>query len=92
MIDESLKDVNKLMTEIAIRPHEDGLALSNIKPNSVFRRMGLRNGDVLVGINGQEIRSVEDAMRLYEGLKSSSEVQVQLKRRGQDRSISYNIR
>ena len=92
MIDESLKDVNKLMTEIAIRPHEDGLSLSNIKPNSVFRRMGLRNGDVLVGINGQEIRSVEDAMRLYEGLRSASDLQVQLKRRGRDRSISYNIR
>lgn len=92
MIDESLKDVNKLMTEIAIRPHEDGLSLSNIKPNSVFRRMGLRNGDVLVGINGQEIRSVEDAMGLYEGLKNASELQVQLKRRGRDRSISYNIR
>ncbi len=92
MIDESLKDVNKLMTEIAIRPHEDGLSLSNIKPNSVFRRMGLRNGDVLVGINGQEIRSVEDAMRLYDGLKSASDLQVQLKRRGRDRSISYNIR
>jgi len=92
MIDESLQDVNKLMTEIAIRPHEDGLALSNIKPNSVFRRMGLRNGDVLLGINGQEIRSVEDAMQLYEGLRTASQVQVQLKRRGQERSISYNIR
>ena len=92
MIDESLQNVNKLMTEIAIRPAADGLALSNIKPNSVFRRMGLRNGDILVGVNGQEIRSVEDAMRLYDGLKSSSDVQVQLKRRGQDRTINYNIR
>ena len=92
MIDESLQDVNKLMTQIAIRPHEDGLSLSNIKPNSVFRRMGLRNGDILVGINGQEIRSVEDAMGLYQGLKDSSELQVQLKRRGRDRSITYNIR
>lgn len=92
MIDQSLDNVNKLMTEIAIRPHEDGLSLSNIKPNSVFRRMGLRNGDVLVGINGQEIRSVEDAMGLYEGLKNASELEVQLKRRGRDRSITYNIR
>ena len=92
MIDESLQDVNKLMSEIAIRPHEEGLSLSNIKPNSVFRRMGLRNGDILLGINGKEIRSVEDAMQLYDGLRSASEVQVQLKRRGQERSISYNIR
>ena len=97
MIEEAFQDVNKLMTEIAIAPHTengqaDGLALNSIKPNSVFRRMGLRNGDVLVGVNGQEIRSVEDAMRLYESLRSSPEIQLQLKRRGQERNISYNIR
>jgi general secretion pathway protein C len=97
MINDAMQDVTKLMTEIAVRPHmEDGqaagLALTNIKPNSVFRRMGLRNGDVLVGVGGQEIRSVDDALQLYESLKSSDDVAVQLKRRGQERTINYNIR
>jgi general secretion pathway protein C len=85
------------MTEIVIRPHlengqPDGLALSNIKPNSIFRRMGLRNGDVLKGVDGNEIQSVDDALKLYENLKDSDSVQVTLSRRGQDRIINYNIR
>lgn len=97
MLEESFSDVNKLMTQIAISPHmEDGqsagLSLSRIAPNSVFRRMGLRNGDVLTGVNGQQLLSAEDAMRMYESLKSSSDVQLQLKRRGQERTIRYNIR
>jgi general secretion pathway protein C len=97
MINESMQDISKLMTEIAIRPHmEDGqaagLTLSNIKPSSIFRRMGLRNGDVLQGINGQDIQSVDDALKLYQSLKDADNVQVQLKRRGQDRTIDYNIR
>ncbi len=97
MINDAMQDVTKLMTEIAVRPHvEDGqpagLALTNIKPNSVFRRMGLRNGDVLVGVGGQEIRSVDDALQLYEKLKSADDVAVQLKRRGRDQTINYSIR
>lgn len=97
MIEDAFQDVNKLMTEVAITPHmqdgrPEGLALNNIRPNSIFRRMGLRNGDILVGVNGAEIQSVEDAMQLYTNLRSSSEVQLQIRRRGQDRNIVYNLR
>ncbi|MFZ1983690.1 MAG: type II secretion system protein GspC [Desulfatitalea sp.] len=97
MVEESFSDMNKLMTEIAITPNmEDGqangLSLNRISPNSIFRRMGLRNGDVLLGVNGQPIQSTEDAMRLYEGLKSSENIQLQVKRRGQERTIDYNLK
>lgn len=97
MIDEAMNDVSSLMTQIKIKPHikdgvPNGLALSNIKPTSIFRRMGLRNGDVLKGVDGQDIRSVDDALRLYDSLKSTDAVSVQLERRGTDRTINYNIR
>jgi general secretion pathway protein C len=97
MINEAMQDVSKLATEIAIVPHMEngqpsGLALTNIKPNSIFRQMGLRNGDILMGVDGSEIRTVEDALRLYESLKQAPNVNVQLKRRGEERVINYNIR
>lgn len=92
MIDDAIQDVSKLMTEIKIQPHESGLALSDIKPNSIFRRMGLRNGDVLRSVDGQEIHSVDDALKLYESLKSADNVNVVLQRRGSERTINYNIR
>jgi general secretion pathway protein C len=98
MIDDAMKDVSKLMTEIKISPHlgEDGqpsgLAVSNIKPNSIFRRMGLRNGDVLKSVDGQEIRTVDDALKLYQSMKSADSLAVQIQRRGRDRTIEYHIR
>ncbi len=92
MIDQAVGDVSKLMTEIKIQPNEAGLALSSIKPNSIFRRMGLRNGDVLKSVDGQQIRSVDDALKLYESLKSADSVTVELERRGGTRTINYNIR
>jgi general secretion pathway protein C len=97
LIEDSIQDITKLMTQVQITPHlEDGvpagLSLSNIKPNSIFRRMGLRNGDVLTGVDGQSIQSVDDALRLYDNLKSADSVQVQLKRRGRDKAIEYRIK
>ncbi|MGD9365403.1 MAG: type II secretion system protein GspC [Desulfobacteraceae bacterium] len=98
MINEAMQDVSKLMTQIKITPHvgengqQAGLAVSNIKPNSIFRRMGLRNGDVLKSVDGQNIQSVDDALRLYENLKSTDSVSVMIQRRGRDRTIEYRIR
>jgi general secretion pathway protein C len=97
LIDEALQDVNQLLSDVSIRPHfqdgqPDGLMLSRVKPNSLFMRMGLRNGDVINGVNGQQLQSVDDAMSFYEKLKESDQVTVQLKRGGRERTIQYSIR
>ena len=96
-IEQSMTNMGSLMTQVQIRPHMEngvpaGLALSSIKPNSIFRRMGLRNGDVITGVDGREISSVDDALRLVDNLKSASTVSVQLKRRGRQKDIEYHIR
>jgi general secretion pathway protein C len=98
MITEAIEDVSKLMTQVKITPkmgedgQQEGLSMSNIKPNSIFRRMGLRNGDILKSVDGQEIQSVDDALKLYDSLKSANKVSVQIQRRGTERTIEYNIR
>jgi general secretion pathway protein C len=96
-LEQSMQDMASLMTQVKIQPHmEDGvpagLALSSIKPNSIFRRMGLRNGDVIVGVDGSEISTVDDALKMVDSLKSSSNLSLQLKRRGREKNIEYRIR
>jgi general secretion pathway protein C len=70
----------------------EGLALSNIKANSLFRRMGLRNGDVLVAVEGEPLTSTNQALQLYEKLQSADSASVEINRRGRSRIIQYNIR
>jgi len=95
-IDAAVNDLNTLMKQIRIRPHfkdgqPDGLTISGIRSKSIFSEMGLRNGDVIIGVDGNNIASVDDALKLYESLQSASGVQVQVRRRGQLRTIDYNI-
>jgi len=95
-IESSIKNVNQLMKQVKIRPHTEngqaaGLMLSSIQRGSIFRRMGLRSGDVITGVNGSSLVSVDDALKLYENMKSSSNMSIEIKRRGRNRTIDYNI-
>ena len=96
-IEQAMTNMAKLMTQVQIRPHMEegvaaGLSLSSIKPNSIFRRMGLRNGDIITGVDGRDISSVNDALGLVENLQNATSVSVQLKRRGREKNIEYSIR
>ena len=95
-IESSFKDVNTLMKQIRIRPHfrngkPDGLRLTGIRPNSIFYNMGLKSGDIVTAVNSNNIESVDDALKLYQSLQSSSSVRLQIKRRGREKTINYNV-
>lgn len=95
-IESSVENVNELMKQVKIRPHTEngqaaGLMLSSIQRGSIFRRMGLRSGDIITGVNGSSLVSVDDALKLYENMKSSSNMSIEIKRRGRNRTIDYNI-
>ncbi|HUV77931.1 MAG TPA: type II secretion system protein GspC [Desulfobacterales bacterium] len=95
-IDTALQDVNTLMKQVRIQPHfqdgkPDGLRLTGVRPNSIFYKMGLKSGDIIVGVDGKNIESVDDALKFYQSLQSASKVQLQLKRRGRPKTIDYNI-
>ena len=96
VVDSAVKNVNNLLGQVRIRPHFEGgkpsgLSLTGIKPNSIFSKMGLRSGDIITGVNGKKIESVDDVLKLYENLRSSSNVKLDLKRRGREQTFDYNI-
>lgn len=96
-IESSMGNISQLMGEARIEPNiingnPDGLLISDVKPNSLFRRMGLRNGDVIVGVDGKSIETVEDALRLYENLRSAEGASLEIKRKGQSQTIEYRIK
>ena len=95
-IDSAVKDVNTLMKQVRIRPHftngkPDGLRLTGVRPNSIFYNMGLKSGDIITGVNNNTIQSVDDVLKFYQSLQSSSRVALQVKRRGRLKTINYNI-
>jgi general secretion pathway protein C len=91
-IDRAMANLNKLVTQARVRPHAKGLIIDHIKPRSLFRRLGLRNGDILVGIEGQPIRTVDEALVFYDRLQNADRLSVDLLRRGRVREMRFRIR
>ena len=93
-IDEALKDISKILTQARIRPYfsagkPDGFIISRIKKGSIFQKMGMQNGDVIQSVNDQPIKSPDEMMELYNGLKSGSAISLNIKRRGQKQDLEY---
>ena len=91
-----MENIGDLMSQATFRPHiQDGqpagISITRIKPNAIFRRLRLRNGDIITGVNGSPIESVDDALRVFEGLSESSNIQLDIKRRGRQQSLEYRI-
>jgi len=96
LIADAAQDIGSLMQQARIAPHlEDGqptgLLLTNIKPGSIFRRLGLRNGDVLTSVAGNPVTTVDAVTKLYAELKSANTVVVQIKRRNRLQMLTYDI-
>ena len=84
------------MREVNLRPYFEngkpsGLILSRIKPDSIFKKMGLINGDIIKKIDGEPVSSVETVLQSYESLKASGDVTIEIKRRGRIQQIEYHV-
>jgi len=82
-----------IMTQIKFRPFfskgsPDGVMIYAIKPDSVFNRAGLRNGDIVKEINGTPVSSIEEASSLLAGLESDPSARITLVRSGEIKEIS----
>jgi len=96
-IQDSLKNINKLLPQARIRPHlkdgkPDGFARSYIKANSFFTKLGLRRGDIVKSINGKQINTPEDAFSFYQALESGAPLSMEISRGGKPKTINYRFK
>ena len=68
-----------------------GFKLYAIRPNSVFAKLGLTNGDTLESINGMEMTTAEQALEVYTKLRDATSLEVELQRRGKPLTLKYTI-
>jgi len=96
-IDDAFKNMGEILAQVRIRPYfssgkPDGFMVSRIKPESIFQKMGMQNGDIIQSVNDQPIKSPDDMMKLYKGLKSGSEIMLNIKRKGRQEELRYIFR
>jgi len=69
-----------------------GFRLQGIRSGSMFSRMGIRNGDVILSVNNNVLDSPQRALDLYDAMSTMDQVSLTVIRRGREQTIQYNVR
>ncbi len=68
----------------AVRDGETkGYKFYGIRPGSLPKLLGLKNGDLLTSVNGHKLDSLDQAMDLYTKLRRASHLSVSIERKGE---------
>jgi general secretion pathway protein C len=70
----------------------NGFKMYAIRPNSLFAKIGLQNGDTISSINGFDMSSPDKALEVYTKVRSATSLSVSLIRRGQPVNMDYSIK
>jgi general secretion pathway protein C len=97
LIQQSINNMAQLMSEVRMTPYlkdgnPEGFRLTQIKDDSLFRNMGLQNGDILTSINGQSILAAEDMMKAYGAIKQGNSFTVSIMRNNRTMTLNYRVR
>ena len=97
MLNEQLDDLGNLSRQARVIPHyrqgkPQGFKIVGVRPGSLYSHIGVRSGDVLKSVNGDEISSPTKALELYEKLKNSDGVTLDIERRGRKTTLEYLIK
>jgi general secretion pathway protein C len=96
-VDKALANLNDLAMQARIVPafkdgQAEGFKLFSIRPDSLYSKIGIVNGDVIKRINGFEMNSPEKALEVYTKLKDANRIDIEVDRNGQTHRKTYNVR
>jgi general secretion pathway protein C len=96
-VDRAMENLNQLFTQIRAVPHfQDGKAagfrLFAIRQDSIFEKIGLKNGDVITRINGNDLSDPARAMSLIQELRGEGRIAIDVTRNREPTSLNYEIR
>ena len=96
-LDEELKNMNRLLTEVRAVPHVDqasgvgGFKLFDVKKGSLFAKIGLKNQDVVQRINGMDLNSAETGLEMFQAFRNDTKFEVDLVRNNEKKTLRFSV-
>ncbi len=82
---------SELAEKYQIEGKRSGVVVTEVKPGSNAARAGLREGDLIVAINRNKIKSLEDFNKAVEPLKKGDAVLLQIVRQNRNFFIAFDL-
>lgn len=94
----AMSNINEIVTQARMVPNftpdrqVNGFRIFRVKPRSVFRELGLRNGDVIQEVNGIKLDDPTKGLELFQTLRDQSNFTINLKRGNQKMTFTYTVK
>ncbi len=95
-IENGLANLDRLSRDARVVPNfvdgkSNGFKVFGIKRNSAYKTLGLKNNDVITGVNGMELTSPDKALEVYSKLQNESSISLDVVRKGEAVTMEYDI-
>jgi len=64
----------------------------NVQSDSIYAQLGIRSGDTILDINGQQVDNPQKAMSFFDALQPGQDVGMRINRSGQERTLTFQLR
>lgn len=98
-LDEKLSNLNQILQTARAVPYLEpgsnrfkGFLVQSIDPDSPFSSLGIRQGDVLSGVNDIILDNPGKGLEAFTKLKNSPRVSLKIIRGGQEMELSYDVK
>lgn len=96
LVDKVLKNHLQTVRKVKAIPHRIGgevvgVKLYRIRRKSLLGQLGIRNGDLLLSINGYDLSNVDSALEAYSNLRNANHLTINLKRRNRRQTLDIQI-
>lgn len=93
-LNQQLRDQDLFRQALMVPNAGGGFLVRQIQPGSLYEKLGLKVGDVIRGVNGRSVNTVDQVLEVYQQLGGVDEltgVQLEVMRAGQIQQLQYTI-
>jgi general secretion pathway protein C len=82
---------NIKIKEIIENRHLKGFEVTWVKKRSMFEKLGLIKGDIIIGVNGKTLKSVSQVFKLYNNIDKLDSLRLKIMRNNEEKELEYEI-
>lgn len=91
-----ITNVDKIWNSISIKEIKNadkitGFQIEKITPNTVFSKLGLKDGDVIKSINNRALDSYAEALNVYNNIGNTMNLNIEILRNNETMELNYEI-
>jgi general secretion pathway protein C len=95
-VDKVMENFNEVLTQARCVPNFEGGRPSGyrcfqIEPGSIYDKLGMKDNDVICGINGQAVNDPATAFNMLNTIKTARNIELCINRGGQVMNMQYEI-